>query len=392
MRASGPIFGGVREENDMNEISQVYEAEPLPPIKYDVTQAGIQAMREKAGELPAVVASTKDRHACAEVRQHVRGVRVAVEKQRKALKADALEYSRKVDSIAKEITAAIREIEGPITERIDAYDAEVERRRQEKEEAERQRVKAIQDRIACITASPSLMVGRPIEKMEEEFARVSAIVIDDSFEEYQDEAVDAQVQAVQRLDEMIQEAVAEAQRQRDARIEAERLRAEEEAERARMAEERKKLDAERAELERQREMEAESRRMQAEADRVARQREEAEAAERRRAEEERLQAEREELEAERREMERQRAEAEVKAAAEREAKEAEERRLREEEERKQREAQDTERRDQAMADAAAHIVDGVRTISLDDARKIVAAIAAGSIPHIRFEIDAGVIQ
>jgi hypothetical protein len=358
----------------MSNDTEVYEAEPLPPIKYDVTEAGLQAMREKASQLPAAVSSVKDRQACVSVRKEVRGIRLAVEERRKELKKDALEYGRKVDSIARGITEAIREIEDPIGKRIDAYDAEIERRRQEREEAERQRVQEIQDRIAVIAAIPSTHRSSSAAEIAAEIANAGASTLTpELYEEFLEQAAAAKRKALTELGEMLEEAQ-----------ERERREAE-------LVEERKRLDAERAELEAQRAAEAEARKAQEEADRIEREKRLAEEAEARRIEEEERLAQREE---EQREMERQRAEveakreefeqrlreADAKAAAERAAKQADE---------AQQLSAELNRR--AKSSLSAHLVD-VIGLPVELAHLVTEAIVAGDVPHVRFVISPEVLH
>ncbi|MDP2654600.1 MAG: hypothetical protein Q8Q08_11310, partial [Candidatus Omnitrophota bacterium] len=79
-----------------------------------------------------------------EARMVVKGHRVAVEKKRKDLKADALAFGKLVDGEAKRITAMLEPIESHLQAEEDKITKELERIKAEEEEAERQRV---QDRV-----------------------------------------------------------------------------------------------------------------------------------------------------------------------------------------------------------------------------------------------------
>lgn len=72
----------------------------------------------------------------------VRDARVAVEKRRVELKADALAYGRLVDSKAKELTAMLLEIEEPLKAKKQAVDDEKARIRAEAEAAKRAAIEA----------------------------------------------------------------------------------------------------------------------------------------------------------------------------------------------------------------------------------------------------------
>ena len=66
----------------------------------------------------------------------VRTARLSVERKRKELKADALEFGRKVDGRARELTELIEPIENSLKEKKEIVDNEKERIKQEKELAE----------------------------------------------------------------------------------------------------------------------------------------------------------------------------------------------------------------------------------------------------------------
>lgn len=223
-------------------------------------------------------------------RMTVRNYRVQVEKTRKELKADALEYGRTVDAEAKRLTAALEAIEQPLCEQENAVLAEKERIKKAAEEAKAAIVKARVDALVAAGAMPN-----PVA--------VAA---------YTEESFQAALKTA-----------TEAKAERERLAEVERLRLAAEAEERRKEGER--LAAERAELDKvRREQEAEAARLKAERDKV-----EAEAAAQRRAVE---------------------LEAAKKEAAEK-ARIETERRLAEEQARKEREAAELAARQKAEAEA-----------------------------------------
>lgn len=252
-------------------------------IRYDVSKDDIRA---KGKEYSALTFDTpanyeQGRKAIAILRE----TRVAIEARRKELKQESLEYGRRVDSVAKELTSLIEEIEEPLKSKKKIVDDEKARIKAEKEAEERRQVEE------------QLRVEREAEE-----ARLKA----------EREAEEARLKAEREAEEA-------------------RLRAIREAEEARLAEERARLEAERAELQRQRDeaelaARAERERIEAaenaERERMARERAELEA-ERRALSEARERAEREEFER----LARIRAEEEAKERAERERVAAEEARL-----------------------------------------------------------------
>ena len=72
----------------------------------------------------------------------LRSARVDVEKRRKDLKAESLEYGRRVDEVAKYLTGLIEAIEHPLKAKKAAVDEEKARIKAEKEAAERAAVEA----------------------------------------------------------------------------------------------------------------------------------------------------------------------------------------------------------------------------------------------------------
>jgi chromosome segregation ATPase len=149
----------------------------------------------------------------------VKSKRVEVEKVRKELKADALEYGRKVDAEAKRITAMLQPIEDHLTAEEEAYLAEKERIKnaarllaeqeaRAKAEAEAARLKAEQDRIKAEQEAEARRLQAEREKLAAERA-----------------AIEAERKAAQDKIDADRRAI-EAEQKRLADIEAERIRAE----------------------------------------------------------------------------------------------------------------------------------------------------------------------
>lgn len=107
-------------------------------VEYDVSDAAIAQLKQQYGGLTAETPAKYEevRKAIAETRT----LRVKVEKTRKELKADALEYGRKVDAEAKRITALLLEVEDPLKAEKQKVDDEKARIQREKEEAEQRRI------------------------------------------------------------------------------------------------------------------------------------------------------------------------------------------------------------------------------------------------------------
>lgn len=196
----------------------------------------------------------------------VRDARVAVEKRRVELKADALAYGRLVDSKAKELTAMLLEIEEPLKAKKQAVDDEKARIRAEAEAAKRA---AIEAEIATRRAEEEEKARLVREAEERRLAEVRAAL---EAERAKLAEAQAALEAARKAEEDRREAERKAEEERLAairRAEEERLaverRAEEErqrAERAALEAERKAVAAareaqERAEFERQAKLRAE---------------------------------------------------------------------------------------------------------------------------------------
>lgn len=268
-------------------------------IKFRQQDAAISKMTAEYSLL--TIAGVEDRKGFELVhtaRMEVRNCRIAVEKLRKELKEDSLNYGRKVDAEAKRINALLEPIETHLQSQEDVVVAAKE---QIKREADEKRQAALQVRINALLALGTT---------------VNPLVVQAWTEDQFNAAVsDAKVEADKRA--KIEADAAELKRQQDA-AEAERKRQEELAAKA----ERERLDAERVRLDAVRkEQEAESNRLAAE----RRQIEEGIAAQRRKLELE--EAQRVAAERARVETERRHAEQAAREKADKEAAEAERVRL-----------------------------------------------------------------
>ena len=182
-----------------------------PPVVYSVTveelRAKLAPYRECAFDSPAAY---RDGARAIAVCRSLRG---EIEATRRQLKTGALEYGRRVDSVAKSLVALVEETEEPLKLAKAKVDEAKERERQAKLRAEREAEEA------------RLRAAREAEE-----ARLRA----------EREAIEAERAAL---------AAERAAAEEAARIERARVEAEQAAERARLAAEREALDAERRKTE-----------------------------------------------------------------------------------------------------------------------------------------------
>lgn len=217
---------------------------------YSEFRQQLEALKAESNALVFDYASPKGNK---EARSHVyslRKVGAALEKARKAAKADALEYGRLVDSKAKEI-------DGEITALIEVHDKPL----REIEEREQARIDAIKARMKALDVAPLLTPTLTSAEISGILADVEAFPIDSGLGEFMAPAAIAKDAAMAELKTKLaarqayeseqaelarlreQEALRQ-QQEREARIAKEaahkaRIEAEQKAERDRLAEQRK---------------------------------------------------------------------------------------------------------------------------------------------------------
>ena len=156
------------------------------------TEAGIAELAKKYKGVIYDCTDSDGMAAAKVARREIREPRYNIENLRKAAKAPVLELGRSLDQVAKDLTARILELEEPVDEQIKAEEKRIADAKQKLIDDEKKRVDGIQARITemydgvtKITSdpkAPSGFVQRCIEKF-------LTIEIDDSFEEFKDDAL-----------------------------------------------------------------------------------------------------------------------------------------------------------------------------------------------------------
>jgi colicin import membrane protein len=258
----------IRQAAEDLEFAPV-EVQEIDPVladiakRYPVTDAAIAELKAKFA--PLDIAGVEDKKGYAlvhDARMTVRGLRTDVERKRKALKEDSLEYGRKVDAEAGRIKKLLEPLEESLEaeeERIDAEKEAIRAAAQKEKDAELQR------RVDALNA-----VHHPynIGDLAAMPATAFALVLATATEAHE-------LREKERLAAEAALAEKRAEEERLAREQAEAKAAAEKAERERLAAERAKLDAEQAEFRRQQEEFQAQRRAQEQADRDKRIAEEA---------------------------------------------------------------------------------------------------------------------
>lgn len=232
--------------------------------RYNIADASIAELRKKAEGLK--IAGTSDKKGYELVRStrlEIVAIRGGIEKTRKQLKADSLEYGRKVDGEAKRITSELEDIEAPLDAEESRIDQLVEEEKARKQQIINDLVTA---RVAALTAVDAPNAIHPLELpgMPEADFQAHLSVATTAFNA-----------------KKAKEAEAAAELERLRKLEAEQ-KAKEAAE---MEEKRKAMEAQQAEINRrQAEQEAVAAKQRAESERLERDKREAEEAKRREAE------------------------------------------------------------------------------------------------------------
>jgi hypothetical protein len=287
--------------------------------EYSSTEAALADLRDRYQGASYDVTSPGGMTEAKKGRAEIRSWRTGLDKERKKIKAPALDRCRAIDAEAKRITAELMTLEDPIDSAIRSEEQRAAKEHAAAERAKADRVAGIAKRIDAFERAPLALVGKPAHEIAtaiEWLNRNEPASAD--FDAQLDAASSMHGDALAKLQSMHATAIAEA----DQRAELVRMKTEQ-AERE--ADERKRVAAEAKAIA---EAEAESRRKIEEQERASRERIEAaerEAREKRQIEDRKRQAETDAIEARDRE---QKAEAEAKAKAERDAAEAAEREAR----------------------------------------------------------------
>ena len=234
-------------------------------VEYNVTDAALAKMEADYMGLTVKGLDDKDGfEAVHKARMIVKGVRVDVEKTRKALKASALEWGRKCDSEAKKIFDKIEPIETHLTTEEEKITKEKERILAEKVKAEEARVFSIRERIDFIRSAPNhITLSTTAYRIREILKDVTDYgVPEEVYQEFIETAKSVYAETVIKIEQALSARVkfeadeverkTESERIAKERAELDRIRAEEDfkrkAEEARMKAERDKLEADRREV------------------------------------------------------------------------------------------------------------------------------------------------
>lgn len=186
-------------------------------------------------------------------RMELKSARCEIQRLGKTAREDATKFTKAVIAEEKRLIGLIEPEEERLQKLQDEHDAAIEAEKQAKIEAEQQRVIAIQSRIKDMSGLIDLIKRNNFTaaQLEEHMLDLGRLLIDDSFEEFEEEARITKTETLKAAQEYL---VAAQKREHEqallkaAREELEKQRAEDERLRkeieSRRAEEQKRLDAE----------------------------------------------------------------------------------------------------------------------------------------------------
>lgn len=220
--------------------SKVDDAEKAV-IAITETEKGIAELKEKYTGVVFEVTTTAGMDEAKKARAEIREPRYTIEHLRKDAKAPILALGRAVDSIAKDLTAQILELEEPIDQQIKAEEERKAEEKRKAEEAERNRIQAHRNNIDSLRLAVDKVCSNhklDPDDVDKLITVHESMPVTDAYEEFFDEALRNWNECLDKLKahkDAMTERVAEEQRQRERDAELEQLRKEkaerEEAER-----------------------------------------------------------------------------------------------------------------------------------------------------------------
>jgi len=167
-------------------------------VKFNITEAAIASLTERFAN--PVVPTDKAEYDILKARiKEVRDVRVAVDKERKAQTAAALEHQREVNKIGHGIINRLKDIEEPMKLCKAEVDEAAERKVREAEEAEEKRLQGINERLAKIVEYGTVSINDTVEDVEQRLARVKELDPTQGFDEFAKTAAEYQAKALLNL-------------------------------------------------------------------------------------------------------------------------------------------------------------------------------------------------
>lgn len=233
------------EPVDLQDRAEIHGTTVL--VEYNKTEAGLAALREDLKGKTYDLATTKGNEAARADRLRCVTLRTTLEKTRKAFKAPALAYGKKIDAEAERITAEIEALEKPIDAQIRADEARREAEKEAKRQAEAARVQAHEANIARIHTFLPACNGKDSTRITRGMELLGEFEPDGTWEEFEDRGKQAKAETLAAM-KVIYDRTKAAE---DAAAALESQRLEQERVAAELAKQQDEINRQRAELERQ---------------------------------------------------------------------------------------------------------------------------------------------
>src|SRR6187431_221892 len=156
--------------------------------EFDKVSAGLAQLNKNFAGVLYDVERPEGMNSAKAARKLLREKRTGVERVRTEAKAPLLAIGRRLDTEAKRITAELEKLEDPIALQIENEEGRVERERLAAIAAEEQRVAAIKARIEAVYAMSVVPPNFTAAQLLNRRAEIDAVVPDDSFQEFREEA------------------------------------------------------------------------------------------------------------------------------------------------------------------------------------------------------------
>lgn len=214
-------------------------------VEYTETEAALASLREKHKGVVFDLTTTKGDKEARAARQELVRLRTGLDKLRLKLNAGDRARIERRNSEATRITSEIEALENPIDQQIKADEQRKEDERQAKIAAEQKRVADLQERVAELRGNTMLTPASGSQLIGEHVSDLESIVVDDSFQEFREQAEDTKAKGLDRLRRLHSAAVTFEEQQQ--RLEKERAAlVRQQAEDRRIAAIRKRIDGIRA--------------------------------------------------------------------------------------------------------------------------------------------------
>jgi len=149
----------------------------LAVIEYSATASGLAGLRARLANVVYDVTTGAGMDVAKKARRELVTLRTDLDKLRKQIKEPALERCRLIDAEAARITAAIVELEAPIDAVIKAEETRKALDKAAREQAERERLALINQRIDWIRGQIVEAVGKPADAIAEMVADIAQLPI-----------------------------------------------------------------------------------------------------------------------------------------------------------------------------------------------------------------------